>query len=310
MNKIQGIHDSADYEALGTVIESVRKLTSAQLRTEDLEEWLDVAVLLSELRTIVGVKVRGSRGGGRMEVAADLRSGRTGPGYCRCSSIWLRTVAEYWRGGRTDDFGIAAYVLPESAPIRFSDNGPALPRRNVCFSRFKRAPPRPDWDCSSRGRSFGPSAASCTTRSVRENAASSSNFLRQRPWRPVLDEFIRILPIHDHSLFREAIARLLAGQPDFRIAGECSTVDDGIRVLASAPVDLVLLDINLGLQQGGAFPKLAREEGFTGKILVVTAGAKIEATRLLQLRLLADLLAGPPQAARSHSRGGRGNRQA
>ncbi len=98
-----------------------------------------------------------------------------------------------------------------------------------------------------------------------------------------MDELVRILLIDDHSLFREAIARLLAGQPDFQIAGECGTVDDGFRILKSSPVDIVLLDINLGSQQGGAFLKLARDEGFTGKILVVTAGvSKLEAARLLQ----------------------------
>jgi DNA-binding NarL/FixJ family response regulator len=93
----------------------------------------------------------------------------------------------------------------------------------------------------------------------------------------------RILMIDDHSLFREAVARLLGGQPDFEIAGECATVDEGIEVLKEKPVDVVLLDINLGLQQGGAFLTLAREEGFDGKILVVTAGvSKFEAARLLQ----------------------------
>ena len=98
-----------------------------------------------------------------------------------------------------------------------------------------------------------------------------------------MDEAIRILLVDDHSLFREAIARLLANQPDFKIAGESSTVEDSIRIVKSVPVDIVLLDINLGLQQGGAFLKLARDEGFTGKILVVTAGvSKFEATRLLQ----------------------------
>jgi DNA-binding NarL/FixJ family response regulator len=93
----------------------------------------------------------------------------------------------------------------------------------------------------------------------------------------------RILLIDDHSLFREAIARLLAAQPDFEIAGECATVEEGVRIVKHTPVDMVLLDINLGSQQGGAFFKLARAEGFNGKILVVTAGvSKLEATRLLE----------------------------
>jgi DNA-binding NarL/FixJ family response regulator len=95
-------------------------------------------------------------------------------------------------------------------------------------------------------------------------------------------ERTRILIIDDHSLFREAIARLLGGEPDFELTGECSTVDEGLALVAKTPVDIVLLDINLGLQQGGAFPVLARSAGYQGKILVVTAGvSKVEARRLL-----------------------------
>jgi two-component system, NarL family, nitrate/nitrite response regulator NarL len=93
----------------------------------------------------------------------------------------------------------------------------------------------------------------------------------------------RILLIDDHSLFREAIARLLGRETDFEIVGECATVDEGITVLRSSAVDVVLLDINLGLQQGGAFLPLARDAGFKGKILVVTAGvSKLEAGRLAE----------------------------
>jgi two-component system, NarL family, nitrate/nitrite response regulator NarL len=93
----------------------------------------------------------------------------------------------------------------------------------------------------------------------------------------------RILLIDDHSLFREAIARLLGREADFEIVGECATVDEGITVLRSSAVDVVLLDINLGLQQGGAFLPLARDAGFQGKILVVTAGvSRLEAARLVE----------------------------
>ena len=93
----------------------------------------------------------------------------------------------------------------------------------------------------------------------------------------------RILLIDDHSLFREAIARLLSAEPDFEVAGECATVEEGLGQLQSASADVVLLDINLGLQQGGAFLNLAWEQGFSGKVLVVTAGvSKIEAARLME----------------------------
>jgi DNA-binding NarL/FixJ family response regulator len=93
----------------------------------------------------------------------------------------------------------------------------------------------------------------------------------------------RILLIDDHSLFREAIARLLGRESDFEIVGECATVEEGITVLKSNAVDVVLLDINLGLQQGGAFLPLARQAEFKGKILVVTAGvSRLEAGRLVE----------------------------
>ena len=93
----------------------------------------------------------------------------------------------------------------------------------------------------------------------------------------------RILLIDDHSLFREAIARLLGAEPDFEVVGECATVEEGLSHLRMENADVVLLDINLGLQQGGAFLNLAWEQGFRGKVLVVTAGvSKIEAARLME----------------------------
>jgi len=93
----------------------------------------------------------------------------------------------------------------------------------------------------------------------------------------------RILLIDDHALFREAIARLLAAQADIEVIGEGATVGEGLEIVKSRPVDIVLLDINLGFEQGGAFLNLARAEGFSGKVLVVTAGvSKLEAGRLLQ----------------------------
>ena len=91
----------------------------------------------------------------------------------------------------------------------------------------------------------------------------------------------RILLIDDHTLFREAIARLLGRESDFEIVGECATVDEGVTLVGRSAVDVVLLDIDLGLQQGGAFLPQAAAAGFKGQILVVTAGvSKLEAGRL------------------------------
>lgn len=100
---------------------------------------------------------------------------------------------------------------------------------------------------------------------------------------PQVPDPIRIALIDDHALVRGGIARLLAAQPDFEVVAEAATIEEGLEVVKTKPVDIVLLDINLGTQQGGAFLTLARAQGYAGKVLVVTAGiSKLETSRLLQ----------------------------
>jgi two-component system, NarL family, nitrate/nitrite response regulator NarL len=83
---------------------------------------------------------------------------------------------------------------------------------------------------------------------------------------------IRILLVDDHSLFRESLSRLLEAEPEFRIAATCATVDEALAALDRHPVDVVLLDYDLGEEQGTVFLDEARRQGFAGRILMVTAG--------------------------------------
>jgi DNA-binding NarL/FixJ family response regulator len=83
---------------------------------------------------------------------------------------------------------------------------------------------------------------------------------------------IRILLVDDHSLFRESLSRLLEAEPDFRIAATCANVDDALAALDRHTVDVVLLDYDLGEEQGTVFLDEAKRQGFTGRILMVTAG--------------------------------------
>jgi two-component system, NarL family, nitrate/nitrite response regulator NarL len=78
--------------------------------------------------------------------------------------------------------------------------------------------------------------------------------------------------VDDHSLFRESLSRLLEAEPDFRIAGTCATVGEALDTLAGDPVDVVLLDYDLGDEQGTVFLEEAKRRGFAGRILMVTAG--------------------------------------
>jgi DNA-binding NarL/FixJ family response regulator len=87
-----------------------------------------------------------------------------------------------------------------------------------------------------------------------------------------MEHQIRILLIDDHSLFRESLGRLLEAEPEFRIAATCGSVTEGLSLLDREPVDVVLLDYDLGDEQGSAFLDEAKKRGFAGRILMVTAG--------------------------------------
>ncbi len=83
---------------------------------------------------------------------------------------------------------------------------------------------------------------------------------------------IRLLLVDDHSLFRESLARLLGSEPDFLVIATALDAAEGLRILNSTAVDMTLLDYDLGTQHGNAFLAAARQAGYTGKILMVTAG--------------------------------------
>jgi len=94
---------------------------------------------------------------------------------------------------------------------------------------------------------------------------------------------IRILIVDDHALFRESVARFLNGETGFRVVELSASIAEAIAVLREHPVDIVLLDFDLGEREGGQFLRVAEERGFVGKILIVTAGVDdAEASDLIQ----------------------------
>jgi two-component system nitrate/nitrite response regulator NarL len=88
------------------------------------------------------------------------------------------------------------------------------------------------------------------------------------------DRTIRIVLVDDHALFREGLSRLLGTEPDFQVVAQCGTVKDALDVLSREPVDVVLLDVDLGPERGSEFMAGARRIGFRGRVLVVTAGLR------------------------------------
>jgi two-component system, NarL family, nitrate/nitrite response regulator NarL len=83
---------------------------------------------------------------------------------------------------------------------------------------------------------------------------------------------LNILLLDDHALFRESVSRLLAAEPGFEVVAHCGTIDEGLQLLRRKSIDLVLLDFDLGERDGREFLRLAQEQGFNGKVLLVTAG--------------------------------------
>ncbi|HTY85364.1 MAG TPA: response regulator transcription factor [Silvibacterium sp.] len=89
---------------------------------------------------------------------------------------------------------------------------------------------------------------------------------------------IRVLLVDDHSLFRESLSRLLEADSHFVVVGQCATVSEAIASFAEASVDIVLLDYDLGEEQGSRLlPELKRHLG-EAKVLMVTAGMSDAAT--------------------------------
>jgi two-component system, NarL family, nitrate/nitrite response regulator NarL len=83
---------------------------------------------------------------------------------------------------------------------------------------------------------------------------------------------IRIVLVDDHALFRESVARLLQAEPGFEVVAHCGTTTEGLRVLESREIDIVLLDLDLGAERGTELLETLRAERYKGKVLLVTAG--------------------------------------
>jgi DNA-binding NarL/FixJ family response regulator len=93
---------------------------------------------------------------------------------------------------------------------------------------------------------------------------------------------IRTLLVDDHALFRESVARVLAGEADLEIE-HCASIHEALSRIAHREFDLVLLDHDLGNERASEFLPAARQAGFNGKVLIVTAWVSdTEARRLLR----------------------------
>jgi two-component system, NarL family, nitrate/nitrite response regulator NarL len=93
---------------------------------------------------------------------------------------------------------------------------------------------------------------------------------------------VRTLLVDDHALFRESVTRALAATPDLD-ARHCATIREALRIIVETPVDIVLLDHDLGSERASQFLPAAKQAGYAGRVLIVTAWiSDTEARRLLR----------------------------
>jgi two-component system, NarL family, nitrate/nitrite response regulator NarL len=93
---------------------------------------------------------------------------------------------------------------------------------------------------------------------------------------------IRALLVDDHALFRESVARVLGNESDLKV-DHCSSIREALQILSQQSIDLVLLDHDLGSERASQFLPAARQMGFEGRVLIVTAWvSENEARRLMR----------------------------
>jgi two-component system nitrate/nitrite response regulator NarL len=100
----------------------------------------------------------------------------------------------------------------------------------------------------------------------------------------------RILIVDDHTILRQGIGKLLNVEPDLAVGAGCSSVGEALLIVAAGLADVVLLDIDLGGERGTDFLAQARLNGFTGPVLVLTAGIRDGERRLLEAQGVAAVL--------------------
>jgi len=93
---------------------------------------------------------------------------------------------------------------------------------------------------------------------------------------------IRALLVDDHASFAEGVSRALSAEPDLDVS-YCQTIAEALLMLERQPIDIVLLDHDLGAERASQFLPRASQREFAGRVLIVTAWiSDIEAKRLLR----------------------------
>ena len=96
----------------------------------------------------------------------------------------------------------------------------------------------------------------------------------------LMSGIIRILTVDDHTMFREALALVLATQPDMKLVAEASSGREAIQEFRTHWPDITLMDLQMPMMTGLEAMAAIRKEFPEAKIIILTtysgdaAGAK------------------------------------
>ena len=93
-----------------------------------------------------------------------------------------------------------------------------------------------------------------------------------------MNNSVSILLIDDHALFRESLMRLLESESDFKAVSHCATIAEARQILSSTPIDVILLDYDLGEEFGTDLLQELCIRQDTVRVLMVTAGMRDSVT--------------------------------
>ncbi len=81
---------------------------------------------------------------------------------------------------------------------------------------------------------------------------------------------IRLFLLSDQSLFRASLARLLALEPGFELAGESPVGNGALGILKDSQPDIALLEFGSNTRQGVELIVAAASSGYMGKFFIIT----------------------------------------
>ncbi|MDP9375632.1 MAG: response regulator transcription factor, partial [Chloroflexota bacterium] len=82
---------------------------------------------------------------------------------------------------------------------------------------------------------------------------------------------IRVLVVDDHPIVRQGLVAILEDEADFAVVGAAGSADEAVALVGRLHPDVVLLDLELGDEDGvAAIPRLA-EASPAGRVIVFTA---------------------------------------